>query len=113
MLLVVFFFGDRNWLGWTPDQRILLLIRETKQDLSSQAECYLQCYGLTEADMDSILVHGDVLLGESNTKSMPRQYIIESHKDFKPRVKLTMTSSEKEAHLIVVKSEEDIKECPC
>ena len=113
LLFVVFFFGDRNWLGWTPDQKILYHIRETKQALPDQVKCQLECYDFKSADIDSLFVHGDVLLSESNTKSMPRNYIIVSPKNFEPQMRVEVSSGEFEAYVLDVAGKEEMRKCPC
>lgn len=111
--MVVFFFGDHDWLGWTPKQRILFKLRETKQPYSDVATCLLDCYSLSDADVDSILLHGKVLLNESNPQLVPRKYVVQSHEELDNNVKLTFTSSDSLAFLINVNSLNPDISCSC
>lgn len=112
-MVVVMFFGDHDWLGWTPKQRILFKIRETKQAHSIAAQCYLDCYKLSEANLDSLLVHGNVLLDESNTHSNPKKYIIQSPKEDSTQVKLTLNVSDSLSYLMRVDGVQEDRKCPC
>ena len=111
MLLVTLFFGDKDWLKWTPEQQILGQLRQTIQPLSEDIQCKLKCYGIESAAIDSTLVHGDVKLSESETQEMPRMYVVKNAPEW-PSFRATFSSDSLEAHLVDVQVI-PTKHCDC
>lgn len=71
LILVMIFFGSRDWTSWTPESRVLTAIDSSSVELSERAKCQLRCLNLEQADLTKIQANGKVDFSESNVEAKP------------------------------------------
>ena len=110
LVLVYAFFGSRDWLGWTPGNRVLELLQHSQLEVSSPAVCQLKCTGLNEAGITWMIQDGKVLFGESRTREQPLLYVLRDPHD--ERIKMTFETRDSLAILVKVTREGFSCDCP-
>ena len=71
LIIVYFFFGDRDLNNWTPQSRVLNGIDSAEVNISKRAACQLKCLGLKDEDLKEIKAVARVNFSESNTQKKP------------------------------------------
>jgi hypothetical protein len=76
-LVVFFMFPQYDWLGWTPEKRILENIREFPFAISKGAQCKLDCLGLSVEHVQLARRDGEIDFSKSQVKQDPRIYYLQ------------------------------------
>jgi len=71
LILVMIFFGSRDWTSWTPESRVLTAIDSSSVSISDRANCQLKCLNLDQAKLLEIQAQAKVDFSESNAKAKP------------------------------------------
>ncbi len=71
LVMVYFFFGDRDLSFWTPQGRVLIAIDSSSQVISEKAVCQLACYGFSDTTLWDIQSMASVDFSESDTRKEP------------------------------------------
>ncbi|MEQ8909192.1 MAG: hypothetical protein RIC95_08365 [Vicingaceae bacterium] len=71
LILVMVFFGSRDWTSWTPESRVLTAIDSSEVRISERAECQLACLELNEERFTKLKAASSVNFKESNVKADP------------------------------------------
>lgn len=108
LLIVYALFGDRNWTGWTPGNRVLKELREGSLHKSERAQCQMDCLGISDAAVKTMLTTGKVSFSESNARSTPRVYVVKND-----LLQMTFELSDSSAHLISARLLDNPNGCPC
>lgn len=108
LLLVWAMFGNRSWLGWTPGQRLLRDMREMKLAKTEKAQCQMDCIGISDQAIKTLLVEGKVDFDQSSTRTSPKVYVIKSKE-----LNSSFEVSDSTATLVQVVLAESNQECPC
>ncbi len=73
-LVVFMMFPDHDWLGWTPEKKVMEQIREVQFDISSQSNCQMQCLNINLEQIQLARKDGHVDFDKSQVKQNPRLY---------------------------------------
>ncbi len=76
LVLVVMFFGGRDWLSWLPGPQVKKQITEWYQTPSEEISAALVCSGFSDELLSKVMSEGDVDFGKSDTRATPRMYWI-------------------------------------
>lgn len=78
--LSIFFFQDRTSLltSWLPANRVKTMIIEMPWQQDSTLTCLLNCMQTTEEAIKKAVDKGEVLFDESQVKTMPKMYVVET-----------------------------------
>jgi hypothetical protein len=110
ILLSIAFFGNRNWTGWMPGNRVLDRLRATYVS-DARGNCLLSCHGLGHSKLEEILSRGKVDFKASDTRSQPLVYVVGEKAD--NGYSFRFEANESEAHLIgIEKSGGPSCQCP-
>jgi hypothetical protein len=71
LILVMVFFGSRDWTSWTPESRVLTAIDSSEVSLSKRAQCQFECLSITNESLKEIQAVAKVNFKESNTQADP------------------------------------------
>lgn len=71
LILVMVFFGSRDWTSWTPESRVLTAIDSSTVSISDRAACQMACLQLSEEQFLKIKTSSSVNFKESNVKAKP------------------------------------------
>ncbi len=72
--VVFFMFPNYDWLGWTPQKRMKEDLREFPFTVDSCAAFKLNCYGLTQEQLQLAKNEGSFDFDKSDVKATPRRY---------------------------------------
>jgi len=83
--LVFFFLGGKNAsCNWLPNDRMLNIIRSKHIEYSESIKDAISTKRIDSADINNILVNGDIDFSKSQTKNKPcRNYLINGERDQK------------------------------
>jgi len=83
--LVFFFLGGKNAsCNWFPNDRMLNIIRSKQIQYSESINDAIETKRIDSADINNILVNGDIDFSKSQTKNKPcRNYLINGKKEQK------------------------------
>lgn len=94
--VVAMFYGNRA-CSFLPEKQVLLSIRSSDMELTARTQCYLECYGIGEAELFGMIEDGnaDVLFSESEPRETPKMYMVQGKSDqpFKLSFLLTDTTA--------------------
>lgn len=78
-VLVVFFFNDRLSVltSWLPNNRVLMRLEMTTNEVQPQAQCMLECAEIDTSDLDVLYSDGDVNFQLSQTRVDPKIYVVD------------------------------------
>lgn len=110
LLMVWGMFGNRNWLKWTPNNRVLERLRHSDFTINAQARCGMECLNLHDGAIRRILSNGDVDFSESDTKQTPMIYRIADRTD--DALQMTIEIADSSATLTYVIREGRTCSCP-
>lgn len=79
-LLVFVIFPKYDWLGWTPQKRLMEFVREAKWQYSPSGKCSMECNNKTNDDFDQARFHGKINFEMSDVHSSPKRYQLEHEK---------------------------------
>ncbi len=85
-ILLVFFFlgGKKASCNWLPNDRMLKIIRSKHINYSESINDAITTKKIDTADINNILINGDIDFSKSQTKNNPcRKYLIHGEKDKK------------------------------
>lgn len=71
IVVVIVFFGSRDFNTWTPQSRILTTIDSSSVSISKRSLCQLNCLSLEAEEWKLIQATATVDLSESNTRREP------------------------------------------
>lgn len=71
LIVVYFFFGDRDLNNWTPQSRVLNGIDSAEVKISERAACQLKCLSIETEDLKEVKAAAKVNFSESNTQKKP------------------------------------------
>ena len=71
---VFFMFPNYDWLGWTPQKRVMQDMREFPFSIDSCANYKMNCYGIGVQQVDMARNEGHVDFETSDVKTNPRRY---------------------------------------
>jgi hypothetical protein len=82
-VLVVFFFQDRLALltSWLPNNRVLLRLEMTLDEVDERAFCELECVDLDTSVVRQVFRSGDVRFDLSETRTNPKNYVVDIRLD--------------------------------
>jgi hypothetical protein len=72
--VVFFMFPNYDWLGWTPQKRVMQDMREFPFSVDSCAYYKLNCFGIGEEQVTLARNEGHVDFETSDVKANPRRY---------------------------------------
>lgn len=79
IVLSIAFFGQRNWTGWMPGNRVLdRLVATYKPD--TKGNCLLDCHSVAHSDLEALLGSGKVEFEKSETKTEIKTYVVRHSK---------------------------------
>ena len=105
--VVFFMFPNYDWLGWTPQKRMKEDLRDFPFSIDSCASYKMQCYGLTDAQLQLAKSDGSFDFEKSDVKANPRRYHL-NYGDYSFIVAMSDTTSE----LIDVMNPSKVCMCP-
>jgi|GEM_PF-7076300 len=79
IVLSIAFFGQRNWTGWMPGNRVLDRLAATYTP-DSKGKCLMECHKVSHSDLETLLGSGKVEFDLSNAKSEPKLYAVKHAK---------------------------------
>ncbi|MDZ4823003.1 MAG: hypothetical protein SH856_06050 [Flavobacteriales bacterium] len=100
LIIVWVMFGDREWLGWTPKNRVLKMIRAAELTVSEKAQCQLDCMAMKDADIKKFLENASVNFSKSNPHKEPKTYLLEG--DEENTLRMTFDTRDSVATLVDV-----------
>ena len=69
---------DRNLLAWLPKERVLQKLQENELIYTLQANCSMECGNISKAEVQQILMTGEVIFSKSRVKEKPCPvYVVE------------------------------------
>src|SRR5690554_2393523 len=71
LLIVYFYFGDRELNTWTPQSRVIAAIDSAEVSITPRANCQLKCLGITKDQAEEFALASKVNFSESNPKHEP------------------------------------------
>lgn len=71
LILVMVFFGSRDWTSWTPESRVLTAIDSSEVSLSERARCQMNCLKINDNQLAELKAESSVNFKESNVKAKP------------------------------------------
>ena len=114
-LLSYAIFKGRDITGWMPNGRILAILQKIDpQSYSGKINCQLECYGISQKEMDAIYRDGDVDFGESQTRTEPRIYYVNYLDSAGQTIQCTFEIDRLDnAVLTDIQRLGQLKKCPC
>ena len=78
-VLVVFFFNDRLSVltSWLTNNRVLLRLEMTTNEISASADCMMKCAQLDTTHLEELYRDGDVNFELSQTRQDPKIYVVD------------------------------------
>ncbi len=113
LILVVFFFGDRDWLGWTPNSKVLQRLRETKTEMTDYIVCRQNCIEISDDEILLMLDMGKVRFKESEVHEEEKMYIVEHETEKGIIFKAKFFALGEESRMDELWLLENDKECGC
>lgn len=71
LILVMVFFGSRDWTSWTPESRVLTAIDSSTVSISERAACQMACLQISDEELIELKETSSVNFKESNVKAKP------------------------------------------
>lgn len=103
IILMFFLGGKKTSCDYGPNARTLKNIRSKKLTISPQAQQLLSQHSLDSTAIQSVLQHGDVLFGESDTsKDSCKVYVIRGEVNAQ-HIKFSVENCEKKAKISSLK----------
>jgi len=101
--LVFFFFSNRSETlkSWTPNERVMKRLRETKLILPDSLQCRLQCVQLDSLAITALLEDGNVRFRRSETKREPKIYRVD-FEEHNPPIQLSFSCDDSTSTVIGV-----------
>lgn len=67
--------NTKNYIAWTPNNRILEEIRlDSTLETTDAFWCEMHCLGFSSLEYDELINNGNVMFDESQAKEFPRMY---------------------------------------
>ena len=103
IILSFFFFEDRlgAFTDWMPGERIKLRLRSTYVGNSEEVDAMIKANNWPDTLARSFMWEGEVMLGESKTRSEPKVYILDYDLNGRP-IKATFVATDSTAVLRVL-----------
>ncbi len=61
---------------WMPNNRVLSNLSDFPGSISTKAQCQLDCFEISEEELDLLKAEGDVDFSKSHTNTTPRMYVV-------------------------------------
>jgi hypothetical protein len=112
--LVFLFFGNRSETlkSWTPNERVMKRLRETKLILPDSLQCRLQCVKLDSLAFTRLLKDGNVRFRRSETKQEPKIYRVD-FEQHNPPVQMSFSCDDSTSTVIGLVGLGARLQCPC
>jgi hypothetical protein len=112
LILVFVFFGKRSCSDWMPNQRILEALSSKDIVISSKSRCEMNCLNLTDADLAYLIKGGNVNFSESNTRTIPKMYLIEAERSA-DEIKYSMQFELRDSSSVLISAAIEGRSCAC
>ncbi|MEM9053643.1 MAG: hypothetical protein AAGC47_16430 [Bacteroidota bacterium] len=114
IILVIFFFGERVSVltAWLPNNRVLQSLEDTYQGESDLAQCQINCFELDTAAISFSFDEGDVQFGMSETRSVPKMYVVDTRYEDR-LIRLSFETADSLSTLVNVELPADGRACNC
>lgn len=70
-LMVIIIYGERDWLSWTPEGRVLITIKQAEFKMTDHAACEVSCIGIEKDSLISVLTNAEIDFKKSETQKKP------------------------------------------
>lgn len=109
LVLVVMFFGGRDWLSWLPGPQVKGQINEWYQSPSEEVSAALVCSGFSDELLSKVMTDGDVDFGNSDPRGTPRMYWVGYESEDLGHVDVSFEIDGEEARIVDFRPKKD---CP-
>ncbi|MEY3397739.1 MAG: hypothetical protein RL220_333 [Bacteroidota bacterium] len=81
-VVVFMLFPGFDVLGWLPSRQIRKQIFSVPLVATDNAQCRLNCAGISTEKLNELISKGDVVYDKSETRQKPRKYYIENNGEY-------------------------------
>ncbi|MBL7943278.1 MAG: hypothetical protein JNM00_10955 [Flavobacteriales bacterium] len=76
LIIVWIMFGDRDWFGWTPGNRVVTKITTEHLFISTKAACQLDCLAIPDTMVKPMVKEMRVNFSASKPRQTPKEYVL-------------------------------------